>query len=279
MTTGVIASVVAPHTPRIGIEANAPEFQQGLIEGLREMGALLRAMQPDLFVLMSAHWVSTFNWYVTGHDRHQGICIADEAPDLIPGVEYSRQGDGALARAISERMNQQGIPCGVNDSPHFNWDYGIYVPMNYLDPEGTVPLLAMPSVLCSDQDECRQVGRVVHEAAQAAGRRVVFIASCAMAHQVRRGPELWPSEEQQALDRRFIDLVSQARVDELAQWAPEYCRAAVAEMGGRPLSGMIGAAEAMAGAQTGVTGRTFGTYAQSSGSGNISLGFFAGAGA
>ena len=274
MSGGLIASVVAPHTPRIGIEANAPAFQLGLIKGLREMGDELRAMKPDLFVLLSSHWVSTFNWYTTAHAQHEGICIADEAPDLIPGVSYSRKGDPEFAQVLAGQMKDNDIPCGVNDSPHFNWDYGTFVPLQYLDPDATVPLVAMPSVLCSELDECQRTGRLVHEAAKASGRRVVFIASCAMAHAVARGPELWPTEEQKALDHKFMDYVIAGDIPTLATWTPEYCRAAVAEMGGRPLSGMVGASQALAETGIALEGKTFGDYAQSSGSGNVCLGFF-----
>ena len=275
MSAGVIASVVAPHTPRIGIEKNAPVFQRGLIEGLRAMGEEIRGMKPDVVVLLSAHWVSTFNWYVTAHERHEGVCIADEAPDLIPGVPYSRKGDGGFARKLSETFNQGQVPCGVMDSPHFNWDYGIYVPLNYLDPAASIPLVALPSVICSKGEECRRAGGLVHKAAQEAGKRVVFIASCAMAHKVIRGPELWPSEAHQALDKQFMNMVTQGDITGLAGWAPRYCKEAVAEMDGRPINAMIGAAEAMAADGIRLAGRTFGSYAQSSGSGNASLGFFA----
>ncbi|MDH4248689.1 MAG: hypothetical protein OEW39_12840 [Deltaproteobacteria bacterium] len=275
MAAGVIASVVAPHTPRIGIEKNAPDFQRGLIEGLRAMGEEIRGLKPDLIVLLSAHWVSTFNWYVTGQAHHKGICIADEAPDLIPGVGYDRKGDASFARALSDSFNQNKVPCGVMDSPHFNWDYGIYVPLHYLDPEATIPLVAMPSVICSDGEECRRAGGVVHKTAREAGKRVVFVASCALAHRVMRGPELWPSKEHQALDHRFMDLVTQGNIESLAQWMPQYCREAVAEMDGRPVNGMVGAAQAMAQAGLRLSGKTFGAYAQSSGSGNASVGFFA----
>ena len=274
MSGGVIASIVAPHTPRIGIEENAPAFQAGLIRGLREQGEEVRGLKPDLFVLLSSHWISTFNWYTTAQQQHQGVCIADEAPDLIPGVTYDRKGDPDFAQALANQLSDNQIPCGVNDSPHFNWDYGTYVPLQYLDPDATVPLVAMPSVLCSDLDECRRTGRQVHETAKKTGKRVVFIASCALAHAVARGPELWPTDEQKQLDHKFIEMVKNGDIAGLGDWAPEYCRAAVAEMGGRPIHGMIGAAEAMAAQEPTVEGMMFGDYAQSSGSGNACLGFF-----
>ena len=279
MPTGVLASVIAPHTPRIGIEANVPDFQQGLVRGLREMGQALRALKPDGVVLFSSHWVSTFKWYTTSHEQHEGICIADEAPDLIPGVPYQWPGNPGLAKELAERLNQNDVPCGLNDSHHFNWDYGTYVPLQYLDPDRELPVVVMPTVICSDLGECRKVGRLIHESAVAAGQRIVFVASCALAHKVVRGPELWPSEAHQALDQQLISHFKDGKLADLAEWSTTYCKEAVAEMEGRPIQGMIGAAEAMAesmatnGQQ--LEGRMYGDYAQSSGSGNASLGFFA----
>ena len=271
MSGGIVASVVAPHTPRIGLEDKAPPFARGLIDGLRELGVSLRGQRPDLIVLQSSHWVSTFNWYTTAHARHEGVCIADEAPDLIPGVAYNRPGDPGFARALAERLQAEGVPCGLNESPHFDWDYGSLVPLQYIDPNGEVPVVLLPTVICSELEECRTVGAAVHRLARETGKRVAFVASCALSHKVLRGPELWPSEALQALDQRFMALVEGAQVAELAEWTPTYCRDAVAEMGGRPISTMIGALQAMAGESGTLQGHRFGPYGQSSGSGNACL--------
>ena len=86
MSGGLLASVVASHSPRMGVEQDAPEFIRGLIDGLRELGEAMRALEPDAIVLHSAHWVSTFWWLSPLHEVHEGVCVADEAPDLIPGL-------------------------------------------------------------------------------------------------------------------------------------------------------------------------------------------------
>ena len=268
---GVIASVVASHVPRIGIERNAPEFARGLIQGERELGESLRALEPSLFVLQSAHWVCTFNWYVTAQAVHEGVCVADEATDLMPGTPYRRTGDPSFASALAERVRAADIPCGLNESPHFTWDYGSLVPLQYIDPAGEVPVVLLPAVICSDLQENMTVGRLVHETAAEQGRRAVFIASCALSHKLVRGPELWPSDEMQQLDHRLIDLLCAGRIDEVADWLPAYSRDAVAEMGGRVLCGMAGSMQAMAEAAGPVTGQQFGPYCQSSGTGNVSV--------
>lgn len=271
MSAGLIATAVVAHTPRIGIEENAPPFQHGLISGLRDLGRDLRAMKPDLFVLQSAHWVSTFNWYVTAHAVHEGVCIADEAPDLIPGVPYRRAGDPAFARALAAAMREGGVPGNATDSEHLHWDYATYVPLKYLDPDAVVPAVMLPTVICSDLTENRRVARIVHQTAMAQGKRVVFLSSCALSHAVERGPERWPTPERIDLDRRFIELATAGQVRELLDWSPVYCHAAVAEMGGRTISGMLGAAEVLALEHGAVTGRQYGDYAQSSGSGNANI--------
>ena len=55
---------------------------------------------------------------------------------------------------------------------------------------------------------------------------------------------------------------------------PEFIREGVAEMGGRTISSMVGAIEAMAKDHDELTGKQFGPYAQSSGSGNTHVAVF-----
>ena len=271
---GLVASIVASHSPRMGVEENAPEFIKGLIDGLRELGRTARALEPDAIVLHSAHWVSTFWWYVPRHEIHEGICVAEEAPDLIPGSPYRFSGEPALAEAIADKLNAEGIECRTFDTPHWNWDYGCYVPLHYMDPASSVPIVLLPTVLCSDPEENRKVGRLVHDVGKDTGKRIVFVSSCALSHDVVRGPERWPTKERQILDRKFIDLARKGRVAELTAWLPEFIRTGVAEMGGRTISSMVGGIEALAQDHGELVGKQFGPYAQSSGSGNAHIAVF-----
>jgi 3,4-dihydroxyphenylacetate 2,3-dioxygenase len=258
----------------MGVEDDAPKFIRGLIGGLRELGEAMRALEPDAFVLHSAHWISTFLWYVPLHQIHEGLCVADEAPDLIPGSPYRWRGMPELAEAISSALTAEGIPCRSFDTPHWSWDYGCFVPLHYMDPGREVPVVLLPTVLCSDLAENRKVGRLVHEAAKAARKNVIFVSSCALSHDVVRGPELWPTEERQALDGKFIDLMKRGEVGELTEWLPEFIREGVAEMGGRTISTMVGGLEALAAEHDKLIGAQYGPYAQSSGSGNAHLAMF-----
>ena len=267
---GLIAAGVACHTPRIGVEDKAPPFVRGIIDGEREMGQAIKALQPDVIVVNSAHWVSTFVWFTDGMDPHQGVCVAHEAPDLIPGTRYSRKGDPALAEEMVRLFKAKDLPSDIVKSPDFAWDYGALVPLLYLDGAAELPVVQVPTCLSADLAESQMMGDLVDQAARATGRRAVFIASCALSHDVVRGPEKWPTQERMEMDRRFIDLACQGDVDTLEDWFPTYSRDAKAEMGGRNLAAFLGAAKAL-GRNGGLEGRQYGPYAQSSGSGNANL--------
>ena len=145
-------------------------------------------------------------------------------------------GEPALAQSIADKLNAENIGCRTFKTPHWNWDYGCYVPLEYMDPRSEIPIVLLPTVLCSDVDENRRVGRYVHEAGKDTGKRIVFVSSCALSHDVLRGPELWPTAERQELDRKFIELATEGRAAELSAWMPEFIREGVAEMGGRTIS-------------------------------------------
>ena len=270
--TGVVAAAVVAHVPTLGRAEITPEFQRSLVAGELEMGAALRrTLAPDLWVIASAHWVATFDWVVTCQSVHEGMCVADEAPNLIPGLPYRYPGDAEFAGALVEEFGRQGVPAARNDSEHYEWDYGTYIPLKYLDPEGQVAVVGIPSVLMANHDECLKAGAAVHAVAKRLGRRAVFLASTAFAHILVRGRHNWPTPERVAADKAFIERLKRGAVDESIAGFSDYSRLVGAEMGGRPLATLLGVLRAMAVDGAALAGRQYGEYAQSSASGNAVL--------
>jgi 3,4-dihydroxyphenylacetate 2,3-dioxygenase len=270
--SGIVAAAVVAHVPTLGRAEITPEFQQTLVQGEREMGAALRrTLQPELWVVVSAHWVATFEWVTTCQPVHDGVCVADEAPNLIPGSPYRYRGDADFSGLLVEALSAAGVPASRNDSQHYNWDYGTYVPLSHLDPRAEVAVVSLPSVLMADHAECIKAGEVIHATAKRLGRRTVFIASTAFAHVLARGRHNWPTPERMAADRAFIDRLRGGAVEEAIAGLGEYSRLVGAEMGGRPLATLLGVMRSMAAERGPLVGRQYGEYAQSSGSGNAVL--------
>lgn len=269
MSGGIIRSAISPHTPRMGIEENAPDFARDVIKGIYELGEEIRGAKPDVIVVNSAHYVCTFNWYATTVAEHKGYCVADEAPDLIGGEPYHYKGDPEFGQAIVDEIAARDYPAFANDSVHFQWDYGSWVPTKYIDPGAEVPVVLLGTVLAADLDECHAVGEAIRRAAESSGRRVAFVASCALSHALVRGPALWPTQERMDADHKFIDMLVAGKIGEAKAWFPEYSKFVVSEMGGRNIATMLGCLDGSDGVS--FVGQQFGPYGQSSGSGNTSI--------
>lgn len=270
MKAGVVMSAIASHSPRIGIEAEAPDFLRGVIAGAYALGREIQSLEPDVIVLQSAHWVTTFTWYLSCHLRHQGRCVSDELPDLIPGVPYDRPGDPEFGALLAEQIKGEGLLAGRNDTPHYKWDYGTFVPLQYLDSGQRIPAVTMGTCILADLDECYRVGMAVGKAARTAGKRVVFVASSALSHRLVRNPASWPTEVNQELDRRFVALLEDGRIEEARHCLNSYAADAQVEMGGRNIASMLGALDGIA--SEGLAGQEFGEYGPSSGAGHTNLG-------
>jgi 3,4-dihydroxyphenylacetate 2,3-dioxygenase len=266
--SGVIAAAVVAHVPTLGRPEITPDFQRTLVDGELVLGAGLRELKPDLWVIASTHWVSTFDWFATCQPVHEGYCVADEAPNLIPGLKYRYRGDPEFGATLVEVLQASGVPAVKNDSEHYEWDYGTFVPLQYIDPRAEVAVVGMPVVLMSDHAECTRAGAAVHAAAKRLGRRVVFLASTAFAHVLVRGRHNWPTPERMEADKHFIDQLKQGAIEEALATFGDYSKKVGAEMGGRVLATLMGVLQAMASERAPLRGRQFGEYAQSSASGN-----------
>ncbi len=269
--SGVIATGVVAHVPTLSRAEITPPYQATLVEGERRLGEKLRALRPDLWVVISTHWVSTFNWFATFQAEHKGICVADEAPDLIPGIPYRYPGDPAFAEALLEEWGQANIQAQRNTTQHYSWDYGTFVPLSHLDPDGDVAVVGVPVVLMADMDECLRAGEAIQAAAQKLDRRAVIIASSALTHALVRGRENWPTDERMEADKRVIDLLKAGEIETVISGFRDYARNGVVEMGGRAIATMLGATRASAAHKGPLAAAQFGDYAQSSGSGNANI--------
>ncbi len=268
MAGSIIRSIITTHSPRIGIEAKAPEFTRGLIQGIRLLGEDVRAAKPDAVVLMSTHWVTTFPWYATCQAVHAGVCVADEAPDLIPGIPYKWRGDPVLGGAIVDEIAALGVMAGRNDTPHYSLDYGTVVPMQYMDPDMTLPLVSLGTCILAPLDECLQVGAAIRRVAEKTGRKIAVGGSTSFAHKNEGGQEKWPPKEFMELDRRYIELLTSGRIKEAKQWFPDWGKQVLTEVGGRVHAVVLGTLDE---ANQRYTGVQYGPYGQSSASGNASV--------
>jgi 3,4-dihydroxyphenylacetate 2,3-dioxygenase len=237
----IVGAFIATHTPRMADESTAPAFTREMIRAMHDLGAELARLRPDALVQVSTHWVTPFDHYVLGHQRHRGVMTSPEAPDMITGVAYDFPGDPELAAELVRQGKERGLPVTLSEADHFVLDYGTLNPLRYLTPKFDVPVVPLSSCLLADLEECLSWGEAISRGIEGSSRRVVLVASGALSHALVRGPDRWPNEEMQRMDQQFIGLVTQGKGNELKSFLPGFVKNTQAEMGGRHLAVLIGA--------------------------------------
>lgn len=154
----IVGALIVTHTPRIADESKAPAFTREMIRGMHELGKEVARLKPDALIQVSTHWVTTFHHYVLGHQQHQGMLTASEAPDMISGVPYDFPGDSELAEAIVTKGKDRGIPVILTTADHFVLDYGTVNPLRYLTPQSDIPVVPISSCLLADLRRVHPVG-------------------------------------------------------------------------------------------------------------------------
>ena len=259
------------HTPRycnldaaLAGKLAHPDFKI-VRDALVEQGRDVAAARPDVIVVNSCHLITTFPTVVDGTPRHRGVLTAQEAPEIIHGVEYDFPGDFELASAMIDRGRAAGLQCVLANDVHYPLDYGTVMPLVcYLDRPQRIPMVPVSVCLAASLDECFAWGRHIAAAVRDTGRRAAFVASGSVSHKLERGPEKWPSAPDQELDHRFARMLAGGDYAALWDWLPAYRDAASPEMGGRHLAMMLGVL-----IESGVRfDATIHGYGPSSGSGN-----------
>lgn len=258
--------VITPHVPRICFEDKAPDFYKPMIEGMKKAAKEIESIKPDAVVLISTHWQSTFDHYVDVTPRHQGVLTAFECPDLISDVPYDYPGDETLASQLVDAGNNAGLRVVKVNDPTYVFDYGTVVPLRYLVPKEDIPVIVLSCCWAASLDETYSWGEQIGKVLRESDKRVVFVSSGALSHNLVRGPEKMPTLSEQAMDRQFTEYLQNNDYTSAWQMLAQFARAAGVEAGGRHLAALLGVLE-------GDYKSKYLGYCQSSGSGNVVMTF------
>ena len=109
--------MIATHIPHICHEDSVKEYHKPLVAAMHKAAGIVESVNPDVIVLSSCHWISTFHHYVDATPRHKGVLTALECPDLLRDVPYDFQGNEELAKQLISQGQEAGLSVReVNDS-------------------------------------------------------------------------------------------------------------------------------------------------------------------
>jgi 3,4-dihydroxyphenylacetate 2,3-dioxygenase len=236
-------SMIAPHVPSICHESTIPEFQQQLVDEMKKVAKQIEEIKPDAIVLVSCHWPSTFAHYVDATPNHKGILTANECPDLISDVPYEFPGDEDLANELVKAGQDANLEVVGFKDPYYVWDYGTVVPLRYLTPNSDIPVINLSVTLAASIEETYKWGQQIKKVLDETNKRIVFISSGALSHNLVRGRHNKPTVSEHAMDKQFISYVMDKDYKSAYDMLHQYARLAKVESGGRHLAMLFGILE------------------------------------
>jgi aromatic ring-opening dioxygenase catalytic subunit (LigB family) len=245
----IVAAYAASHAPMIlAAPQSAPEDQRRhLLDAFARLRADFERARPDaVIVFANDHFTNLF------FDRVPPFLVGVAAAHLGPvedwlGRERRRvPGAPALARWLVEYGSEQGFDLAFSEEVRL--DHGIMVGLEFLDPEGRVPVVPLLQNCSIDPmpapRRCYELGRLLRRAVEAfpGGERVALVGQGGLSHWVgtaRMG------DINVDWDRYVLDLLAAGRAEEIAGWS----RAAieVAGNGAHEIRSWLTLAGAMAG--------------------------------
>ena len=183
---GLVGCYVTPHPPIIVPDVGGKRLAEvrSTVDAMLALGRETALLAPDTIVLLSPH--------APIDSRHLTVCVAGRYVGSLAmfgaaQIAVSLEADDTLAQAVVSEAESAGLPVIGRGRPRsvVDLDHGAVVPLSFLlrdlqPPPRFVELgfsFVPPAVHLA-------FGQALARAAEASGRRVVFVASGDMSHRL-----------------------------------------------------------------------------------------------
>jgi 3,4-dihydroxyphenylacetate 2,3-dioxygenase len=282
----IVGAGLIAHVPTMVLpETTRRELNNGedstLVSGLRQLRTeVFDVLDYDTVVVLDSHWATTVEFVVTAHDRRTGLFTSEELPRGMSQRPYDLQGDPELAHLIASKGAEHGTWITAIDDDELPIFYATTNVWEFLG-QGLPDKRWISIGVCqtADTEDNLRLGRALGDAIAASERKVLLIASGALSH------TFWPlrklrdheaagvehifSPEAAAADAERLQWFAQGDHARVLETMPEFYRFRPEARFGHYLM-MIGA---LGEADCTATGRQFGEYENSIGTGQVHVWF------
>lgn len=208
---------LTPHPPLL-----VPEVGRGrdseIASSAQAMAALADDLDrdpPETLVVMSPHApIIGHKVAVIAAGGYTGSLAQFGAPEM----ECSPTCDEELARAITDHAAGESLL--VETGSIAPLDHGAVVPLSFLDREGRFPLVLM-SIALSGMAAFERLGAAIGKAAQAVGRRIVFVGSGDLSHRLTPSAPAGYEPDASRFDAQIVSILRKGDLERLADLDPE----------------------------------------------------------
>ena len=247
----IVAAYAVPHPPLIipAVGRGDERAIQDTIDAFTQVAREIVELKPDLLVITSPH-APCFRdaFHVTTDVRLYGdmsrFRAFHEKMEADVDVEFSRD--------LAQRMNAAGVFTVDSEQYRDAMDHATYVALYFVREAyreaGVSPTLPCPIARIGlsgfSYETHRQVGRIIAQAVEEGGKRIVFIGSGDLSHKLTPEGPYGFAPEGPVFDKQIGEIFASGELDRLFEFDPAFADAA-AECGLRSFQMMAGAIEGL----------------------------------
>jgi 3,4-dihydroxyphenylacetate 2,3-dioxygenase len=185
----VVGAGLIAHVPTIVLpEKIRRELNNGedttLVSGLQQLRReVFDTLDYDTVVVLDSHWATTVEFVVTAHERRAGLFTSEELPRGMTQRPYDFPGDPELAHLVASKADEHGTWITAIDDPALPIFYATTNLWEFLG-QGLPDKRWISIGVCqtADTEDNLRLGRALGDAIAESDRKVVLIASGALSH-------------------------------------------------------------------------------------------------
>ncbi|MBQ9006415.1 MAG: AmmeMemoRadiSam system protein A [Atopobiaceae bacterium] len=184
----ILAAFAVPHPPLIIPEVGRGRERgiQATIDSYEEVGRRVAALAPDTVVVTSPHTTLYRDYFLISPGASARGSFAQFG---APRAAYKATYDTELVAELCSVCEQEGIAAGTDYERDPRLDHATMIPLHFIEKYYTGFELVRIGLSGFSPAEHYRLGMAVQKAADAVGRRVVFIASGDLSHKLTKdGP-------------------------------------------------------------------------------------------
>jgi 2-aminophenol/2-amino-5-chlorophenol 1,6-dioxygenase alpha subunit len=190
--------------------------------------------RPDLIVIFSTQWISVLGHMAQARPNPKGLHVDENWYDLGE-LPYDFRVDLEVTNRMIEHATAAGLQIRPIDFEGFPVDTGTVVALNFFNPDGKIPVVSVSCNIYSGRDEEMKLGKAAHDAIRDLGRRAVVINSSGLSGhyfttEITDEQDRIVSGDDDAENRRFLDLMKKGDLDAVMDAIPDYARKTGADM-------------------------------------------------
>ncbi len=243
----IIGAFMVPHPPIILPEVGHGEEKEisATNAAYEQVADEIAALKPETIIISSPHSVMYADYFhiSPGKSAH-GDMSRFRAAEVAFDAEYDTELVDEICRLSENGAELQSFPAGTMGERDATLDHGTLIPLYYICKKYQdfklmrIGLSSLPLALHY------QMGKLIQDAVNNLGRRVVFVASGDLSHKMKEDGPYGFVPEGPVYDDRIMDVMGSGDFKKLFEFDDDFCNKA-AECGHRSFVIMAGALDGL----------------------------------